>query len=139
MVVIILSDYLCICNKLGSAQKIHNGVRKVLRNHIQIHSYIQTILQNVFNLGVEFMVSFSSCSQAVMKESSNDTFFLVQKEVLGEKIIIWVKYGNVFAQIMMFSFKSWWLESERTSERKKELQILVLYGRSKLKQISHKL
>ena len=82
------------------------GSEKVLRNHIQIHSYIQTILQNVFDLGVESMVSFSSCSQAVMKESSNDTFFLVQKEVLGEKIIIWVKYGNVFAQIMMFSFKS---------------------------------
>ena len=31
----------------------------------------------------------------------------VQKEVLGEKIIIWVKYGNVFTQIRMFSLKKY--------------------------------
>ena len=47
-------------------------------------------------------LSFSH-SQVVMKKSSNDTFFFVQKEVVGEKIIIWVKYGNGFTQIMMFS------------------------------------
>jgi hypothetical protein len=39
-----------------------------------------------------------------MKKSSNDTFF-VQKEVLGEKIIICVSFGNGFTQIMMFSLK----------------------------------
>ena len=35
-------------------------------------------------------------SQVVIKKSSNDTFFFFQKVVLGENIIIWVKYGNVF-------------------------------------------
>ena len=33
------------------------------------------------------------------------TPFFVQKEVLGEKIIIWVKYGNIFTQIIMFSLQ----------------------------------
>ena len=33
------------------------------------------------------------------------TPFFVQKEVLGEKIIICVKYGNVCTQIIMFSLK----------------------------------
>ena len=33
------------------------------------------------------------------------THFFVQKEVLGEKIIIGVNYVNVFKQILMFSLK----------------------------------
>ena len=36
-------------------------------------------------------------------KSHQMTPFFVQKEVLGEKIIIWVKYVNVITQIMMFS------------------------------------
>ena len=43
----------------------------------------------------QFVVPFSFRSQVVMKKSSNDTFF-DQKEVLGEKIIIWVKFVNFF-------------------------------------------
>ena len=58
--------------------------------------------QQLCNTVTEFVVPFSSRSQVVMKQSSNDTFF-VQKEVLGEKIIILLKYGNVFTQRMMFS------------------------------------
>ena len=63
----------------------------------------------LFLLGL--VLSLSSRHEKVIKWHP----FLVQKEVLGEKIIIWVKYGNVFTQIMMFSLKkSWWLESKRT-------------------------
>ena len=51
-------------------------------------------------LGAEFLFLFSSRFRSLaLKSSSNDTFFFVQKEVLGEKIFIWVKYGNIFKQI----------------------------------------
>ena len=71
-------------------------------------SFLPNNQRNVFKdfcLRCEICGSVSSRSQVVMKKSSNDTFFFVQKEVLGEKIIIWVKYGNIFTQIMMFSLK----------------------------------
>ena len=72
-----------------------------------------------------FFLSLSfSCSQVIMKKSSNDTFF-VQKEVLVEKILIWVKKlpnDDLFTQYLFLKEKktchlmtfSWWLESERT-------------------------
>ena len=40
MVVIILSDYLCICNKLGSAQKYTMG-QKTIKNHIWVYTFKQ--------------------------------------------------------------------------------------------------
>ena len=46
------------------------------------------------------------------------TPFFVQKEVLGEKIIIRVKYGNVFTQIMMFSLKK--VDGLRAREREEK-------------------
>ena len=46
------------------------------------------------------------------------TPFFLQKEVFGEKIIIWVKYGNVFTQIMMFSLLKK-VDDERTRARGK--------------------
>ena len=52
--------------------------------------------------GSFFLYLSCSRSQVFMKKSSNDTFF-VQKEVLGEEIIIWIKYGNIFTQIMIYS------------------------------------
>ena len=36
-------------------------------------------------------------------KSNQMTPFFFLKEVLGEKIIIWVKHGNGFSQIIMFS------------------------------------
>ena len=60
-------------------------------------------------LGAEFVVPFSSssCSLALKSawKSQEMTPFFVQKEVLGEKIIILVKYGNVFTQMVMFILK----------------------------------
>ena len=46
------------------------------------------------------------------------TPFFIQKEVLGEKIIIWVKYGNSFTQIIMFSLKK--VDDLRARERERE-------------------
>ena len=46
------------------------------------------------------------------------TPFFIQKEVLGEKIIIGVKYGNVFTQIIMFSLKE--VNNLRARERDKK-------------------
>ena len=46
------------------------------------------------------------------------TPFFVQKDVFGEKIINWVKYGNVFTQIMMVSHKkltTWEREEKGTT------------------------
>ena len=64
-----------------------------------------------------FFLSLSfSCSQVVIKNHQMKPFF-AQKDVLGEKIIIWVKHGNVFTQIMMFSLIR--LESERMRARGK--------------------
>ena len=49
-----------------------------------------------------FFLSLSfSRSQVVMKCHQMAPFF-VHKEVLGEKVIIWVKYGNAFTKTMMF-------------------------------------
>ena len=57
--------------------------------------------------GAEFVAPFSSHSHSLALKSSckshQMTPFFIQKEVLGEKIIICVKYGNVFTQIIMFS------------------------------------
>ena len=44
--------------------------------------------------------------------------FFIQKEVLGEKIIICVKYGNVFTQIIMFSLKK--IDDLRAREQERE-------------------
>ena len=59
--------------------------------------------------GAEFAVTFSSRSRSLGLKSSwkthQMTTFFVLKEVLGDKNIIWVKYDNVFTQIMMFSPK----------------------------------
>ena len=59
------------------------------------------------------------------------TPFFVQKEVMDEKIITRVKYGNVSTQIMMFLLKKVddlrAREQENESERKKEPQIPRLY------------
>ena len=54
-------------------------------------------------IGSYFFLPFSR-SEVVMKKSSNDIYF-VQREALGEKIIIWVKYGIVFTQMMIFSLE----------------------------------
>ena len=72
------------------------------------------------NLGVEFVVPFSSHSLALKLswKSHQMTPFFIQKEVLGEKIIIWVKYGNVFTQIIMFSLKK--VDDLRARERERE-------------------
>ena len=51
------------------------------------------------------------------------TPFFVQKEVLGEKIIIWEKYGNVFIQMIFHFKKLTTLEQEKESKRKKEPKI----------------
>ena len=69
------------------------------------------------NWGAEFVVPFSSRSQVVMKKSSNDTFF-VQKESLCENFILWVKYGAVFTQIMMLSYKK--VDNLRAREQERE-------------------
>ena len=58
-------------------------------------------------IDAEFVVPFSSRSRSLTLKSPwkshQMTPFFVQKEVLGEKVIIWVRYGNFFTQIMMFS------------------------------------
>ena len=43
---------------------------------------------------------------------------IFQKEVLGEKSIIWVEYGNVFTQTMMFSL--WKVDDLRARELERE-------------------
>ena len=57
--------------------------------------------------GAEFVVPFSSrfCSLAPYSswKSHQMAPFFIQKDILGEKIIIWVKNGNVFTQMIMFS------------------------------------
>ena len=63
-----------------------------------------------------FFLSFYS-SQAVMKMSSMTPFF-VQKEVLGEKIVMQVKYGNFFTQILMFSIEK--VDDLREREREEK-------------------
>ena len=69
-------------------------------------------------LGAEFVVTFSSrLHEKVIKWH----LFFRSKRGIGWKTIIWVKYFNVFTQIMMFHFKkltTWELANE--SERKKE-------------------
>ena len=70
------------------------------------------------DLGAEFVVPFSSRSSSLTLKSANDTLFFIQKEVFGEKIIFWVKYGNVFTQIMMFSLKN--IDDLRAREREEK-------------------
>ena len=68
--------------------------------------------------GYFYLSLLFSWSQAVMKKSSNDTFF-VQKEILGRKIIIWMKLsGSVFTQIMMLSAKK--VDNLRAREREEK-------------------
>ena len=68
----------------------------------------------------EFVVSFSSRSLAHKSswKSHQMTPFFIQKEVLCEKIIIWVKYGNFYTQVMMFSLKK--VDDLRARERERE-------------------
>ena len=46
------------------------------------------------------------------------TGLFIQKEVLGEKIIIWVKYGIIFIQKMMPSHKK--VDDLRAKEQERE-------------------
>ena len=67
--------------------------------------------------------SFFLCSLTLKSsyKSHKMTPFLFKKEVLGEKIIIWVKYSNVFTQRMIFYLNK--LTWERENKMKKEPQI----------------
>ena len=60
--------------------------------------------QQICNTAMEFVVPFPLALKSSWKSHLMTPFF-IQIDVLGEKIIIWVKYGNVFTQIMMFSLK----------------------------------
>ena len=73
-----------------------------------------TTLQNCCVMGggwgAEFLVTFSSCSRSLALKSSwkshqMSPFFSFKKRYQMKKIMVWVKYGNVFTQIMRFSLE----------------------------------
>ena len=70
------------------------------------------------DLGAEFVVPFFLSLKFSHSQVSKWHPFFIQKEVFGEKIIFWVKYGNVFTQIMMFSLKN--IDDLRAREREEK-------------------
>ena len=91
---------------------------------IQCSHWAHWVLLLLRNRVMTRMLNLCSVAVKLSWKSHQMTPFFVQKEGLGEKIIIWVTNDDVFTQIKIFPFKKG--DDMRAREKKNNQKILCL-------------